>query len=332
MDTIIVVHMQEYDEMINEQPLVQIENLKKYYSGKDSRGRRRIIKAVDGVSLHIHKGETFALVGESGCGKTTLGRLILRLEKETSGRILYSGQDITSLYPGNRGKVFKKMQIIYQNSARSLDPYLTVRESIAEPLWDQKMNRDDMQNYIEAMLRKVGMDPREMEKYPHELSGGQQQRVCIARALAVNPEFLFCDEPLTALDVSVQAQIVNLLLDLRDEYGLTCLFVSHDLAMARYISHRIGVMHRGKLVEVCDTPELYRHPMHPYTKDLLSSLPDRWEDSHLTTTRTTYVYSEIESCCPYAKRCTKAAEECYTAAPELVQVGDGHWCACHRLG
>ena len=319
--------------MPHDTPLIQTEKLTKIYKSSDASGHTRNLRAVDGVDLGILRGETFALVGESGCGKTTLGRMLMRLERESSGRIFYDGADVTSLRPGRMSGLQSKMQIIYQNSARSLDPYMRIRDSLLEPLNASKMQRGEKQEYIEHLLRKVGLDPYEMEKYPHELSGGQQQRVCIARALSTRPEFLFCDEPLTALDASVQAQIVNLLCDLRDEYAFTCLFVSHDLAMVRYISNRIGVMFRGRLVEICETDELYRHPLHPYTKELFSCIPD-FRAPQKETPRSSICSPETfppdEQGCPYVYRCPKATALCRSEKPVPVNYGNGHWCACHH--
>ncbi len=319
---------------MNDTPLIRIEKLKKTYTVLDVKGHRKKLKAVDDVDLMIMRGETFALVGESGCGKTTLGRLLLRLEKESSGEIFYDGRDITPLRAGKMGGLKNRMQIIYQNSLRSLDPYMCIRESLAEPLHGNGMKYAEIQEYLKRLLCRVGLNPCEMEKYPHELSGGQQQRVCIARALSTQPEFLFCDEPLTALDASVQAQIVNLLRSLQDEYVLTCLFVSHDLAMVRYISNRIGVMFQGRLMEVCDTEVLYRRPLHPYTMELLSCMPERGKKASGLPEPPGQLLWHIparEGGCLYAARCPKVSERCREIVPELKQAAERHWCACHHI-
>ena len=316
---------------MHDEALIRIENLKKHYSS--AVGNRRVVRAVDGVTFEIMSGETFGLIGESACGKTTLGRLILGLERPSSGSIDYDGQRVKVSRFGFRNNTAGGMQVVHQNSAMALDPYRTVGESLAEPMHGRRMNRKDLRAFLEHLLSKVGLDASEWNKYPHELSGGQQQRLCIARALTVNPAFLFCDEPLTALDVSIQAQIVNLLIALREEYNLTCLFVTHDLTMARYISHRTGVMYMGRLVEICDTETLYRDPVHPYTVEMLSCVPD-WRKPVLAKDEILFdsAWQDYDgaSGCAYAGQCRWATKRCLGERPELSLVGPEHWCACHR--
>ena len=268
-----------------EKKLVEIENLRKYFPIKGTNGPG--VQAVQDVSLYIKKGETLGLVGESGCGKTTLGRTILRLYEPTGGKIIYDGQTIFDNPLDKDGKPLgkaksvnmlpyrKKMQIIFQDPSASLDPRMTVGEIIGEALDIHKLfpNKQDRTDRIKELLGRVGLNTEHANRYPHEFSGGQQQRVGIARALAVNPEFIVCDEPISALDVSIQSQVVNMLEDMQEEMGLTYLFIAHDLSVVRHISHRIGVMYLGTMVELAESYELNRHPLHPYTQTLLSAVP-----------------------------------------------------------
>jgi len=256
--------------------LLDVRGLSKHFPVERSLlGRTtQVLKAVDNVSFQIRRGETFGLVGESGCGKSTTGRSIIRLYDVTAGEILYEGRDLAKLNEKELKPYRKKMQAIFQDPYSSLNPGMNVLQLISEPMEiHRQLSRAERKDTVLDLLERVGLKPEHIERYPHEFSGGQRQRISIARSLAANPEFVLCDEPISALDVSVQAQVVNMLEDLQAELGLTYLFIAHDLSMVRHISNRIGVMYRGKLVEVAPSEELYRHPAHPYTKALLSAIP-----------------------------------------------------------
>lgn len=259
------------------QKLVAVQGLKKYYSTTRSliRRKRDVIRAVDGVSFDIFSGETFGLVGESGSGKSTIGRNILQLERPTAGTVTFEGIELTTLNENDLNKVRKRMQIVFQDPYSSLNPRMSVGKFIEEPLIVHKMMpvRKERMGYVCEIMNKVGLDPKFIDRYPHEFSGGQRQRVGIARAIVLNPAFIIADEPITALDVSIQAQIINLLHDLREELNLTYLFIAHDLSMIRYFCHRVAVIYSGQIVEMAETDELYKNPIHPYTKALLSSVP-----------------------------------------------------------
>ena len=293
--------------------LLEITNLRKYFAVKGNIfRRRRYVQAVEDVSFSIYKGETLGLVGESGCGKTTLGRTIIRLYEPTSGRIVYDG---TPIYDSEQKIAVdmlpyrRKMQIIFQDPSASLDPRMTVGEIVGEALDIHKLcpGKAERRERINQLLDEVGLNTEHANRFPHEFSGGQQQRVGIARALAVEPEFIVCDEPISALDVSIQAQVVNMLEDLQAEKRLTYLFIAHDISVVRHISNRIGVMYLGQLVELGESYELCSHPIHPYTQTLLSAVP-------LPDTR-----------CPYA------TERCSAEQPKLKEYGPGHFAACHLL-
>ncbi len=319
----------------NHEILLEAKNLCKYFPTKDFLGRKKTeVKAVDGINLAIRKGETFGLVGESGCGKSTLGRTLIRMYEPTSGSIHFKGQDIT----GWKGKkllpIHKQMQIIFQDPYSALDPHLNVREIIRESLTaGGSMPASEMDGRIEELLKRVGMKPDDMHKYAYEFSGGQRQRIGIARALSVEPEFLLCDEPISALDVSIQAQVVNMLEELQEELGLTYLFVAHDLSMVRHISTRIGVMYLGRLVEVADCDELYENPLHPYTKALLSAIPVA--DPKLARSTSRLMLSgelpsamDVPSGCHFHTRCKYAENGCQEVVPELREISPGHYVAC----
>ena len=325
--------------MADNDVLLEVQHLRKYFPVKGMKGPG--VQAVEDVSLFIKRGETVGLVGESGCGKTTLGRTIIRLHEPTSGRIVYDGQTIYE-GDGQRHSAVKmlpyrrKMQIIFQDPSASLDPRMTVGEIIGEALdihklWSTKAERTDR---IKELLAMVGLNTEHANRYPHEFSGGQQQRVGIARALAVRPEFIVCDEPISALDVSIQSQVVNMLEDMQEELGLTYLFIAHDLSVVRHISNRIGVMYLGCLVELSTSYELNKNPLHPYTKTLISAVPV--PDPQLSRSRQRIVLEgdipspmNPPSGCRFHTRCPYATEECRASMPPLREVASGHWVACH---
>lgn len=315
--------------------LIEVKDLSKYFETKDFLGRsKHVTKAVDGVTLTIHQGETFGLVGESGCGKSTLGRTMIRMYEPTEGEIRYNGTDITKLKGKELTEFHKKMQVIFQDPYSSLDPNLMVRDIIAEPI---RVFEDATEEQIDArvaeLLEAVGLSKEDMYKYPHEFSGGQRQRVGIARALSVNPEFVLCDEPLSALDVSIQAQVVRLLEELQEKYGLTYLFVAHDLNMVHHISDQIGVMYLGQMVEVGESDAVYFEPKHPYTKALLRAIPHIEKDQILNLEENVIEGDipspfHVPSGCHFHPRCPYATERCRSEQPRLQDVGDGRLVAC----
>ena len=329
--------------------LLEVQDLKKYFPVKGTKGPG--VQAVESVSLFIHRGETLGLVGESGCGKTTLGRTILRLHEPTSGKIIYDGETIFERTLDAAGKPVgqkvavnmlpyrRKMQIIFQDPSASLDPRMTVGEIIGEALDIHKLygSKQERTDRIKELLGQVGLNTEHANRYPHEFSGGQQQRVGIARALSVKPEFIVCDEPISALDVSIQSQVVNMLEDMQQDLGLTYLFIAHDLSVVRHISNRIGVMYLGCLVELAESYELNRHPLHPYTKTLLSAVPV--PDPEVSRSRQRIVLEgDIPSPmnpptgCRFHTRCPYATDKCKQAVPEFKEHAPGHWAACHLLG
>lgn len=312
-----------------------MNNLKKYFPVKTGFMKMNYVKAVDDVSFYIEKGETLGLVGESGCGKTTLGRTILRLHEPTEGEIIYKGEDIThvDMLPYRR-----KMQIIFQDPYASLDPRMTVGDIIGEALDIHKMygSKTERRDKINALLDIVGLNTEHANRFAHEFSGGQRQRIGIARALAVDPEFIVCDEPISALDVSIQAQVVNMLEDLQADRGFTYLFIAHDLSVVKHISSRIGVMYLGHMVELAKSNELYRRPLHPYTQTLLSAIPIADPKASRAKQRI-ILEGDIPSPmnppsgCTFRTRCPYATEECAQSAPEFKEWEPGHFAACHHL-
>lgn len=298
---------------------------------------KQTVLAVDGVDLEITKGETLGLVGESGCGKSTLGYTILQLEKATSGDVLYNGESLVGLKRNQLRSFRQKMQIIFQDPQSALDPRMTIGNAIAEPLRVHEIvPRDDIEDRVEELLKTVGLNPYFKNRYPHEFSGGQQQRIVIARALSVEPEFIVCDEPISALDVSIQAQIINLLEELQDQFGLTYLFISHDLRVVRHISDRVAVMYLGKIVEQSDQDELHSNPLHPYSQALLSSVPSPNPAMAKNRKRVILegdVPSPINppSGCRFRTRCPIAQPSCADSVPLLREVQDNHWVACHLV-
>lgn len=323
--------------MMNQEILLSAENLKKYFAvRKSSFSPKQYVKAVDGVTFDILKGETFGLVGESGCGKSTLGRTLIRMYEPTDGKLIYDGVDISHATSNQMSQFRNKMQIIFQDPYSALNPYWNVEEILKEPLQQLNLSAAEKKEKIEYLLQKVGMKPEDMGKFPYEFSGGQRQRIGIARALTVDPEFIMCDEPISALDVSIQAQVVNMLEDLQSEMGLTYLFAAHDLSMVRYISSRIGVMYLGNLVEIGKSDTLYTHPLHPYTKALLSAVPIADPKSARKK-----IYEGLHGeppnpmdkpkGCPFAPRCKSATEICKNLNPALTQISSDHIVACHNI-
>lgn len=316
------------ETMTSSTPLIQVKNLKKYFSvgGHD-------LKAVDTLNLDIYPGETVGLVGESGCGKSTAGRTIIRLYEPTNGEVFYNGKNIFSYTDKEMTKMRRDIQMIFQDPYASLNPRMTVEELIGEPLSIHQIARGKKRRErIEELLQLVGLNPEHISRFPHEFSGGQRQRIGIARALALNPKFIVCDEPISALDVSIQAQVVNLLKELQQEMGLTYLFIAHDLSMVKYISDRILVMYLGNMMELSESGQLYDNPLHPYTKALLSAVPI--PDPNIQRERIVLqgdVPSPINppSGCVFRTRCTHAMDICANLKPEWIEVEKGHYTACH---
>lgn len=319
-------------------PLLEVRGLKKYFGlgrgGSPSRSGE-VVKAVDGVDFSVARGETLGLVGETGCGKSTTGRTILRLYEPTAGSVKLDGTELTKLKGSELRKMRRRMQMIFQDPYASLNPRMTVGRIIGEPLDIHRLAKGRAKTErVQELLNVVGLHPVFADRYPHELSGGQRQRVGVARALAVEPELIVADEPVSALDVSIQAQIVNLLQDLQAELDLTFIFIAHDLALVRHVSHRVAVMYLGKIVEIADRASIYQEALHPYTHALLSAIPIPDPKAELER-RPVILTGEIPSPmnppsgCRFRTRCFKAEELCGEIEPPFIDHGDGHWAACH---
>ena len=321
------------------QTLLEVKDLRKYFSVGNGffNQKKSYLKAVDGISFSINKGETFGLVGESGCGKSTTGRTILRLYNATGGEVIYDGQDLAGMSEKQIKPYRKRIQMIFQDPYASLNGRMTVNDIIGEGITIHELYKGaEKQDRIYNLLSHVGLKREHSNRYPHEFSGGQRQRIGIARALSVEPELVICDEPISALDVSIQAQVVNMLEDLQQELGLTYLFIAHDLSMVKHISDRIGVMYLGKLVEVCESAELYKNPLHPYTKALLSAIPI--PDPELTRSNQRIILegdvpSPIDPPvgCRFASRCPMKTTQCTEENPELKEMAPGHFASCFNI-
>ena len=320
-------------EAVMDSPLLEVSHLKKYF--KTPAG---MLHAVDDVSFTLDAGKTLGVVGESGCGKSTLGRTILGLAPATGGEVRFEGRDIVNLTRRQRRQLYKEMQLVFQDPYSSLNPRFCVFDLIAEPLKVYKAcpSREALHQRVEELMDTVGLARRLAYAYPHELDGGRRQRIGIARALAMEPKFIVCDEPVSALDVSIQAQVINMLKDLQESRGLTYLFVAHDLSVVKYISDRVIVMYLGTIVEEAETEELYGNPKHPYTKALLSAIPEADPDKAKSNRRIP-IKGEIPSpinppeCCRFAERCEYATERCFKEVPKLREVAPGHKVACHLM-
>ena len=318
------------------QPLIEVKNLKEYFDINIGMFKTKPLKAVDGVSFRINRGETLGLVGESGCGKTTVGRTILHLYKPTGGEIWYNGKKLET--PADIKEFRKKATMVFQDPYSSLNPRMTVSDIIGEPLDVHKLykTKEERMARILELMDHVGLNSEHASRYAHEFSGGQRQRIGIARALAVDPDFIVCDEPVSALDVSIQAQVINMFDELQDKLGLTYLFIAHDLLVVRHISDRIAVMYLGKMVELADAAEIYERPLHPYSKSLLSAVPVP-DPKVARANQRIVLYGDIPSPlnapsgCPFRTRCAYAAEVCAQSMPPFSEVSGGHFVVCHRV-
>ncbi len=314
--------------------ILELQDLKTYFEVKEG-GRTQFVKAVDGVSLHVLKGETVGLVGESGCGKSTIGRTIMRFHDPSGGKIFFDGDDITTC---DMAPYRSRMQMVFQDPYSSLDPRMSVGDIVGEPLDIQfpKMNRKERSERIHEQIRLVGLNSEQLTRFPHEFSGGQRQRISIARAMVIKPEFMVLDEPVSALDISIQAQIINMLMDLQQQLGMAYLFIAHDLSVVRHISQHVVVMYLGHVMEINRSEDLYAHPLHPYTRALLSAIPV--PDPKVSRARKREILQgDVPSPinppagCVFSTRCRYATEQCRMEAPRVQDVGDGHKVACHRF-
>ena len=318
------------------QTLIRVDNLVKHFPVRlGAFGEEKaIVHAIDGVSFDIRKGETLGLVGESGCGKSTTGYTILQLYKPTSGSIRYGGRELTSLTEKELRPIRKKLQIVFQDPYSTLNPRMTIGNALAEPiLVHGLMPKKEAHEKVARLIADVGLSPSVANRYPHEFSGGQRQRLCIARALACDPEFVVCDEPISALDVSIQAQIINLLMDLQEKYRLTFLFIAHDLSVVKHMSDRVAVMYLGRIMEIADKKDLFEHPLHPYTQALLTAVPQPNPALERSRKRIILSGDVANAICPpsgcrFHTRCPKAREGCADGEPQLVEASPGHWVAC----
>ena len=324
------------ERLKEENPLLDIRHLKQYFNINVGSFQRKPLKAVDDVSFSIRRGETLGLVGESGCGKTTVGRTVLHLYKPTAGEVIFDGRTIAT--KADVQYLRTKATMVFQDPYSSLNPRMTVSDIIGEPLDIHKAykNKAERQEKILDLMDRVGLNSEHAARYAHEFSGGQRQRIGIARALALNPEFIVCDEPVSALDVSIQAQVINMFVDLQEQLGLTYLFIAHDILVVRHISNRIAVMYLGKMVELADSKEIYDHPLHPYTRSLMSAVPQ--PDPKIARSSRRIVLSgdipsplNAPSGCPFRTRCAYAQECCGESVPEFQEVEKGHFVACHRI-
>mgnify|MGYP001322886394 CR=1 FL=1 len=314
-------------------PLLKVEHLSKEFPAESGmfakRFSKRVVSAVNDISFEIYPGETFGLVGESGCGKSTTG-----LTKPTAGKVFFQGKDVAEMSKHEIKDMRREMQFIFQDPYASLNPRMTIGEIIAEPLrtYHPKMSRQEVRERVKAMMLKVGLLPNLINRYPHEFSGGQCQRIGIARALILEPKLIICDEPVSALDVSIQSQILNMLTSLQREMNLSLLFISHDIGVVRYISSRIGVMYLGTLVEEAGTDELFSHPLHPYTQALFASIPDFNKKRTVSLKGELPMYTDEFKGCVFHTRCPYTCDQCRRSAPELEEIYPGHRVACHRMG
>ena len=324
------------------EPLLKVENLSKHYFGSRSLAERltgvpeTVVRAVNHVDLTIGKGEILGLIGESGCGKSTLGRAILRLHEPTSGKITFDGADVTAMEPEALKTMRRRMQIIFQDPYASLNPRRTVAETVGLPLKLHNLaaNSEEVRSKVSAMIERVGLKANQLDRYPHQFSGGQRQRIGIARALVSNPEFIVCDEPVSALDVSIQAQIIKLLLELQKEMGLTYLFISHDISVIGYLADRVAVMYLGEIVEMGPVDSVLSRPRHPYTQSLMSAVPEVDHTGPKVRVRLTGdLPSPLNSPsgCKFHTRCPLAVDRCKISVPQIETVGLGHVASCHRL-